>query len=209
MEAAGFSSNSNCSKFCISEVSDHLGLQHEAGLHCTLCLIHWFPFLPPLVDSNSQRQQQQLQPADADTVVVFGGQALLFLFVLSFSLVHSFRYSNVSCWAFFLLTWTDSHCVSDAAVVKLQQFRIQRRVYSDFLNSCVQSDFQQRMGWVRVDRCCRALGWRGYGSHKVRWMNKWRASIRKHEALFKHSSQQRQCKLTTWNEQMHLSSIPE
>lgn len=110
---------------------------------------------------------------------------------------------------FFLLTWTDSHCVSDAAVVKLQQFRIQRRVYSDFLNSCVQSDFQQRMGWVRVDRCCRALGWRGYGSHKVRWMNKWRASIRKHEALFKHSSQQRQCKLTTWNEQMHLSSIPE
>lgn len=41
------------------------------------------------------------------------------------------------------MTWTDSHCISDAAVAKLQQFRIQRQVYSDFLNSCVQSDFQE------------------------------------------------------------------
>lgn len=35
------------------------------------------------MDSNSQSQPQQLQPADTGTVVDFGGQALFFLFVLS------------------------------------------------------------------------------------------------------------------------------
>ena len=171
MEAAGFFSNSNCPKVCIGEVSDHLGPQGEAGLHSTFCLIHWFPSLSPLMHLNSQSQQQQLRSADAGTVVVCGGQVLLF--VLSFSLAHNYRYSKVSCWDFyFLLICTDSHCVSDAAVVKLQRFRIQKHVYSDFLNSCVQSDFQQKELGQDGQRWWRALGWRGYGSYEVRWMSK-------------------------------------
>lgn len=103
---------------------------------------------PPLMDLSSHSQGLQPQPANA----VFGGKHCFSFCSLPFLLAGNFRCSNVSCWGF-LLTWPNSHCISDAATAaKLQRFGIQRRVRSDFVNSCVPSYSHLRegagSGWV-------------------------------------------------------------